>query len=110
MVWWKHYCRNDFVRSDEFLVLLLRSASRELVGVAPLFRSSSRGIGPAWCRIVQFFGADASITEVGKIAWAARGFGLAMLSYGVLGDDRYLSARLRGYRSGKSCDAGIASD
>jgi CelD/BcsL family acetyltransferase involved in cellulose biosynthesis len=63
-LWWKHYCRNDFVRSDEFLVLLLRSASKELVGVAPLFRSSSPGIGPAWCRLVQFFGADASITEV----------------------------------------------
>jgi CelD/BcsL family acetyltransferase involved in cellulose biosynthesis len=63
-LWWKHYRRNDLVRSDEFLVLLLRSASKELVGVAPLFKSSSPGTGPAWCRIVQFFGADASITEL----------------------------------------------
>jgi CelD/BcsL family acetyltransferase involved in cellulose biosynthesis len=63
-LWWKHYARNDLVRSDDFLVLLLRSANKELVGVAPLFRSSSPGMGPAWCRIVQFFGADASITEV----------------------------------------------
>jgi CelD/BcsL family acetyltransferase involved in cellulose biosynthesis len=35
---------------------------------------------------------------------------LAMRSYRALGDARHLSARLRGYRSGKRSDGGMAPD
>ena len=40
-----------------------------MVGVAPLMRSSFPGIGPPLLRMVQFFGADAALTEIrGAIA------------------------------------------
>jgi CelD/BcsL family acetyltransferase involved in cellulose biosynthesis len=69
-LWWKHYRKHGLFTDDEFLVHIVRSADGKLVAVAPLFSRSVPGIGPLRCRMIQFFGADPSITELRRIVCA----------------------------------------
>ena len=49
---------------DEFFCHVVRGDGGRLVAVAPLMRTSVPGIGPPVLRMVQFFGADAALTEI----------------------------------------------
>ena len=63
--WWKHLSRyRRMVFHDEFFCHVVRGDNGRLIGVAPLMRSCVPGIGPPLLRIVQFFGADAALTEI----------------------------------------------
>jgi CelD/BcsL family acetyltransferase involved in cellulose biosynthesis len=69
--WWKHFarCRNTLFH-DEFFCHVVRDGCGHLVAVAPLMRTGVPGIGPPLLRMVQFFGADAALTEIrGVICW-----------------------------------------
>ena len=79
-VWWTHYRKRGLLARDEFFVHVVRSSNGELIAIAPLFRRSWPGIGPLRLRFVQFFGADAAITDIRglvcapeneEIAWRA---------------------------------------
>jgi len=63
--WWKHFARRrQMLLHDEFYCHVVRSDGGRLVAVAPLMRTFIPGVGPPVLRIVQFFGADANLTEI----------------------------------------------
>jgi hypothetical protein len=63
-LWWKHFERNSAKVRDEFFCHTLRDRDGRLVAVAPLMVTHSPAIGPVRIRLLQFFGADPSITEI----------------------------------------------
>jgi CelD/BcsL family acetyltransferase involved in cellulose biosynthesis len=63
-LWWKHFERNCAKVRDEFFCHTLRDRDGRLVAVAPLMVTHSPAIGPVRIRLLQFFGADPSITEI----------------------------------------------
>jgi CelD/BcsL family acetyltransferase involved in cellulose biosynthesis len=63
-LWWKHFQRNRTVVRDEFFCHILRDREGRLVAVAPLMVTHLPGFGPARVRLLQFFGADPSLTEI----------------------------------------------
>ena len=69
-VWWTHYRKQGILSRDEFFVHVVRAPDGALVAIAPLFRRSWPGIGPLRLRFVQFFGADAAITDIRGIVCA----------------------------------------
>lgn len=69
-LWWKHYHKRGLLLADEFLVLAVRATNGQLVAVAPLLRRFCPAIGPVRWRMIQFFGADASITELRGVVCA----------------------------------------
>ena len=77
-LWWKHYRRSDLLRKDEPLVLAVRSSDGQVVAVAPMFKRSWPAIGPARWRVIQFFGADASITELRGVVCAPKNRAMAL--------------------------------
>ena len=77
-LWWKHYRRSDLLRKDELLVLAVRSSDGQVVAVAPMFKRSWPAIGPARWRVIQFFGADASITELRGVVCAPENRAMAL--------------------------------
>ena len=63
MTWWRHFARTGLSARDRMKVLAVRNGDR-LVAVAPMMVTSRPSIGPIQARELQFFGADASMTEV----------------------------------------------
>ena len=65
IAWWKHFSRSrQMLFHDEFFCHVVRDDGGRLVAVAPLMRTSAPGIGPPMLHMVQFFGADAALTEI----------------------------------------------
>ncbi len=63
-LWWKHLQRNRTAVRDEFFCQALRDQEDRLVAVAPLMVTHLPGVGPARIRLLQFLGADPSLTEI----------------------------------------------
>lgn len=63
-LWWKHFRQNRTLVRDEFFCHTLRDRSGQLVAVAPLMVRHWPAVGPVRIRLLQFFGADPSITEI----------------------------------------------
>jgi CelD/BcsL family acetyltransferase involved in cellulose biosynthesis len=64
VAWWNRLSESRFAIEDSMLVLALRRAGGELVGLAPMMITRRPGRGPACLRQVQYFGADQNITEL----------------------------------------------
>lgn len=65
VLWWKRFARRrQLLFHDEFFCHVVREDGGRLVAVAPLMRTFSPGVGPSLLRQVQFFGADAALTEI----------------------------------------------
>ncbi len=62
--WWHHFRRRRFLTRDEFLLLTLRNKEGQLIAVAPMMITYKPAFGPVRMRVLQFIGADPSITEV----------------------------------------------
>jgi CelD/BcsL family acetyltransferase involved in cellulose biosynthesis len=62
-LWWKHFRRNRAFIKDEFFCHTLRDRDGRLVAIAPLMVTHAPGVGPVRIRLLQFFGADPSLTE-----------------------------------------------
>jgi CelD/BcsL family acetyltransferase involved in cellulose biosynthesis len=63
MTWWCHFARRGLGARDRMRVLAVRDGGR-LVAVAPMMVTSRPSVGPIQARELQFFGADASMTEM----------------------------------------------
>ena len=63
-LWWKHFRQNRTVVRDEFFCHILRDQDGRLIAVAPLMVTHWPAVGPVRIRLLQFFGADPSITEI----------------------------------------------
>jgi CelD/BcsL family acetyltransferase involved in cellulose biosynthesis len=61
--WWSAYRRDSLAARDELLCYALRDADGVLVAVAPMFVTHRPAHGPLRTRELQFFGADANVTE-----------------------------------------------
>lgn len=65
MAWWRHFgARRSLACRHDMQVFVLRDSSGVLVAVAPMMRTSRPGFGPALVREMQFFGADAYVTQL----------------------------------------------
>ena len=62
--WWRHFRRSGMRATDRLRIYVIRDASGALVCVAPMFVTSRPGVGPIQARELQFFGADAYVTEL----------------------------------------------
>ena len=62
--WWTHLRRRTAVSNDRFFHHVVRDACGRLIAVAPLMLTANPGIGAPLVRIIQFIGADPSLTEV----------------------------------------------
>jgi len=72
-LWWKHFQQNRAAVRHEFFCHVLRNQDGRLVAVAPLMVTHCPAVGPVRIRLLQFFGADPSITEIrGVICHADR--------------------------------------
>ena len=63
-LWWKNMRRAGFAVRDELRCYAVRDARGELIAVAPMMLSSRPGFGLLRVRELQFFGADANMTEI----------------------------------------------
>ena len=63
LTWWRHFARSGLGARDRMRVLAVRDGDR-LVGVAPMMLTSRPSVGPIRARELQFFGADAYMTEL----------------------------------------------
>jgi CelD/BcsL family acetyltransferase involved in cellulose biosynthesis len=63
-LWWTHLRRRTAASNDRFFHHIVRDDCGRLIAVAPLMLTKSPGIGLPLARIIQFLGADASLTEV----------------------------------------------
>ncbi|MDP4006127.1 GNAT family N-acetyltransferase [Methylobacterium sp. NEAU K] len=61
--WWRHFARSGLGARDRMRVLAVRDGDR-LVAVAPMMLTSRPSVGPIRARELQFFGADAYMTEL----------------------------------------------
>jgi CelD/BcsL family acetyltransferase involved in cellulose biosynthesis len=61
--WWRHFARTGLAARDRMRVLAVRDGAR-LVAVAPMMLTSRPSVGPIRARELQFFGADAYMTEM----------------------------------------------
>jgi len=72
-LWWKHFRQNRPAVRHEFFCHTVRDYDGQLVAVAPLMVTHWPAVGPVRIRLLQFFGADPSITEIrGVICRAER--------------------------------------
>jgi len=72
-LWWKHFRQNRTAVRHEFFCHTVRDYDGQLVAVAPLMVTHWPAVGPVRIRLLQFFGADPSITEIrGVICRAER--------------------------------------
>lgn len=62
--WWKHFAESRKSIRDTLWLRAVRERTGALVAVAPLMLTERPAAGPVRLRAVQFFGADANITEV----------------------------------------------
>ena len=63
-LWWHHLRRQRLLLRDEFFCHTVRDANGCLIAIVPLMMTLSPGFGPLRMRVVQFLGADPSITEL----------------------------------------------
>jgi CelD/BcsL family acetyltransferase involved in cellulose biosynthesis len=63
-LWWKHFRQSRRAARDEFFCHVVRDGDGALVALAPLMVTHRPGVGPLRMRVLQFFGADPSITEL----------------------------------------------
>jgi len=63
-VWWAHFRERNLGVHDRLFARAIRSASGELLGVAPLMLTERPGVGPVRVRTLQFLGADPNVTEL----------------------------------------------
>jgi len=63
-LWWEHCRRNTASTRDELFLHALRDQSGQLIAVAPLMVTRRPAFPPFQIRILQFVGADPSITEI----------------------------------------------
>jgi CelD/BcsL family acetyltransferase involved in cellulose biosynthesis len=64
ILWWEHLRRRGFLLRDEFFCHVVRDIDGRLVAIAPLMLTHVPSFGPFKMRLIQFFGADPSITEI----------------------------------------------
>ncbi len=65
MTWWRHFgSRRSLSSRHDMRVFALRDEAGALVAVAPMMLTSRPGFGPALVREMQFFGADAYVTQL----------------------------------------------
>ena len=64
VLWWRHFRRNSLLETDHFFCHIVRGGRGELIAVAPLMLTHRPSFGPLRLRILNFFGADTSITEL----------------------------------------------
>jgi CelD/BcsL family acetyltransferase involved in cellulose biosynthesis len=64
LLWWKHFRARGALVRDELFAHAVRSPDGELLAVAPLMVTHRPAVGPIRLRQLQFFGADANLTEV----------------------------------------------
>ena len=62
--WWKHFADHRWSVRDSLFVRAVRTGDGRLVAVAPLLLTERPSAGPLRARYLQFFGADANITEL----------------------------------------------
>jgi CelD/BcsL family acetyltransferase involved in cellulose biosynthesis len=62
-LWWRHLRRNSRSIRDEFFAHVVTEQGR-LVAIAPMMITGAPGRGIVRARVLQFFGADANLTEV----------------------------------------------
>ncbi len=65
--WCKHYRRRTIFTRDNMFVHSFRDSTGRLIGVAPLIITHRPAVGPVRVRLLQFFGADPSITEIREL-------------------------------------------
>lgn len=63
-LWWHHLRRQRLMLRDEFFCHTVRDANSCLIAIVPLMMTLIPGFGPLRMRVVQFLGADPSITEL----------------------------------------------
>ena len=63
-LWWRHLRRQTISTRDEFFLHTVRDQYGRLVAVAPLMLTHKPGRGLLRLRLLQFIGADLSLTEV----------------------------------------------
>ena len=63
-LWWKHFGEQRLALRDEFFSHVVRDQQGALVAVAPMVITHRPGIGMLGVRNLQFFGADANVTEL----------------------------------------------
>jgi len=63
-LWWKHFRRDGLWTKDEPFVLTVRDDMGALLAVVPMMVVNRPGFGPVKLRMLRFFGADTSLTEV----------------------------------------------
>jgi CelD/BcsL family acetyltransferase involved in cellulose biosynthesis len=63
-LWWKHFQQRRYQVRDEFFCHTLRETDGRLVAIAPMMVTHRPAAGPLRIRLLQFFGADPSITEI----------------------------------------------
>lgn len=64
LLWWRHFAERRFAIRDELFAHIVRDATGRLIAVAPMVLTRRPGVGLVAARAVQFFGADANVTEV----------------------------------------------
>lgn len=66
LLWWQHLHANRLLIRDRLHSFALRNIAGELVAVAPMLISNRPGLDAAALRVrvLQFFGADANVTEM----------------------------------------------
>lgn len=62
-LWWDFIRRNSITTRDEFLLHTVRDSDKQLLAIAPLMLTHKPAYGPFRIRLLQFLGADPSITE-----------------------------------------------
>jgi CelD/BcsL family acetyltransferase involved in cellulose biosynthesis len=64
LLWWKHFSADRLFVRDELFAYAVRKPSGELVAVAPMMISHRPAVSQLRARVLQFFGADANVTEI----------------------------------------------
>jgi CelD/BcsL family acetyltransferase involved in cellulose biosynthesis len=64
LLWWKHFQRRTMMNVDRLNAYAVRDERGALVAVAPMMITHRLPMGPFRMRELQFFGADANVTEL----------------------------------------------
>lgn len=64
LLWWKHFHQHSLSVSDRLYAHSFWGDDGKLCGMAPMVITEQPSFGPLRCRKLQFFGADANLTEV----------------------------------------------
>jgi CelD/BcsL family acetyltransferase involved in cellulose biosynthesis len=105
-LWWKHYRRQDAMAVDEFFMHTIRAPDGRLIAVAPLFIREYLPFGFIRFRVAQFFGADASITELRGLVCAPDDQPAAVAALAEFFRDQYRSWDLLRWDGLRTCPNG----